>query len=102
MKEIFFIVFFNNAHLKCTGTLLQKTEQSEIWQVTSTKRNYIFQNNWPLLKSQNSMKKVHWRMIKGEILNIDHAREECEEIALALENAIKRSNWKPYESTKSW
>lgn len=102
MEQIFFLVFFNNVHLECTGTLLRETEQTEIWHVISAKRNYTFQNNWPFLKSQNSMKKVHWRMIKGEILNVDHAKEECEEIALALENAIKRSQWKPNVSAKSW
>ena len=91
MEEITFKTYFHNAVLECTAFKIGETEQTEKWKVTSDKRTYIFQNDWPLLKNQHSKKSPHWRMIQGEILNVDHAKEECEEISLALERAIRRS-----------
>jgi hypothetical protein len=83
-KNIF--VYSNSGRLALIAECIYKSEQIERFRVSGKNRSIVLQTNYPLLKAQNSKKKIDWKLIEGTMSDVQLLQNIINELEYILKD----------------
>jgi hypothetical protein len=77
---------FDGQEYRMKITKTDETDAFEFYEVTGGGKTVTLRNNRPLLIGQQSGKKIHWQVVKGEVTKLDNVLS----VGRAIEGLWKR------------